>query len=305
MLSFERGTEPLVNVIIPTFKRPDTLDRAVNSVLNQTYSNIEVIVVDDNNPDTEGRALTETKMDQFKNEPRVKYIKHPYNKNGSAARNTGATEASGEYIAFLDDDDEFLPDKIASQVKRFQELPEEYAVCYSKYYIKKGNNKPFLSSENREGDLYFDALTRKLSFASGSNMLIKKICFDSINGFDEKFIRNQDKEIVTRLLKRYKIAYSPVVGLIVNVHSNHSYFNPNEITDQYLEKFKEEILELPIDMRNIFNNIIVEYRFFYHLRSNHEYKQCIRMVIKKEISIFTALKVIFSHALKFIKNSFF
>jgi glycosyltransferase involved in cell wall biosynthesis len=305
MLSFERGTEPLVSIIIPTFKRPDTLERTVNSVLNQSYSNLEVIVVDDNNPDSEGRALTETKLAQFENEPRVKYIKHPYNKNGSAARNTGAKEASGDYLAFLDDDDEFLADKIASQVKRLQELPEEYAVCYSKFYLKKEYNKPFLSSENREGDLYFDALTRKFSFAAGSNMLIKKTCFESINGFDEKFTRNQDKEIVTRLLMKYKIAYSPVVGLIVHLHSNYSYFNPIDITDQYLEKFKAEISDLPADMRKTFDKIVLEDRFFYHLRSNHEYKQCLRMIIKNEISPLTTLRIIFSHALEFIKNRFF
>ncbi len=302
MLSFDIGTEPLVSVIIPTFKRPDTLDRAVNSVLKQIYSYIEVIVVDDNSPDTEERVLTEIIMAQFENEPRVKYIKHPCTKNASTARNTGAKEASGDYLAFLDDDDEYLPDKIASQVKRLQEMPEEYAICYSKFYIKKGSNKPFLSSENREGDLYFDALSRRFSFAAGSNMLIKKTCFESINGFDEKFIRNQDKEIVTRLLMKYKIAYSSVVGLIVNVHSNHSYFNPIDITDQYLEKFKAEISALPADMRKIFDKIVVEDRFFYYLRCNHEYKQCLRMIITNEISLFTTLRIIFSHALKFTKQ---
>lgn len=305
MLSFEKGTEPLVSVIIPTFKRPDTLDRAVNSVLNQTYSNIEVIVVDDNNPDTEGRVLTETKMAQFDNEPRVKYIKHPNNKNGSVARNTGAKEAFGEYLAFLDDDDEYIPVKIASQVKRLQELPEEYAVCYSRFYINKGNNKPFLSSENREGDLYFDTLTRRFPIAAGSNLLIKKACFESINGFNEKFTRHQDFEFVTRLLMKYKIAYSPVVGLIVNVHSNHSYFNPIEITDQYLETFNAEISDLNADKRKIFDKIVIEDRFFDHLRSNHEYKQCLRMIRKNEISPFTVLRVIYSHVFKFIKNHYF
>ena len=107
----------LVSVIIPTYKRPDKLDVAINSVLRQTYPNVEVIVVDDNDPDTEGRRLTEEKMSKFNDESRVKYIKHDHNKNGSAARNTGARASKGEYVAFLDDDDEYLPNKIESQLQ--------------------------------------------------------------------------------------------------------------------------------------------------------------------------------------------
>ena len=100
-----------VSVIIPTYKRPDSLDRAINSVLGQTYPYVEVIVVDDNNPDTEGRRQTEAKMASFADNLRVKYVKHEQNKNGAAARNSGAKASTGDFIAFLDDDDEFLPKK--------------------------------------------------------------------------------------------------------------------------------------------------------------------------------------------------
>lgn len=79
----------LVSVVIPTYKRSDTLDRAIKSVLAQTNSAIEVIVVDDNNPGAEGRERTELKMLEFSNNPKVKYVKHEKNKNESAARNTG------------------------------------------------------------------------------------------------------------------------------------------------------------------------------------------------------------------------
>ena len=125
--------QPLVSIIIPTYKRPDTLDRAINSVLNQTYKNIEVIVVDDNNPDTEARSKTEHIMSVYADNPRVRYIKHEKNKNGSAARNTGARYSQAKYVAFLDDDDEFFPEKIEAQVKRLEELPDEYAVCYRRW----------------------------------------------------------------------------------------------------------------------------------------------------------------------------
>ena len=94
-----------VSVIIPTFKRPGELGRAINSVLAQTYSNIEVVVVDDNNDGDEFRKETELFMKRFESNDRVKYIKHTKNQNGSAARNTGIANSDGEFIAFLDDDD--------------------------------------------------------------------------------------------------------------------------------------------------------------------------------------------------------
>ena len=80
---------PKVSVITPTYKRSGMLPRAIKSVLNQSYQNIEIIVVDDNNPDTEWRIATEERMQEFKDDPRVMYVKHEKNMNGSVARNTG------------------------------------------------------------------------------------------------------------------------------------------------------------------------------------------------------------------------
>ena len=94
-----------VSVIITTYKRADMLSRAINSVLNQTYKNIEVIVVDDNGNGSEYRLKTEIIMNKYSQIDNLKYIKHKENKNGSAARNTGIREATGDIICFLDDDD--------------------------------------------------------------------------------------------------------------------------------------------------------------------------------------------------------
>lgn len=98
----------LVSVIIPTYKRPNMLGRAIDSVLGQSYTNIEVVVVDDNSDGDKYRLETIQYMERYANDYRVKYIKHKTNQNGSAARNTGIQNSVGEYIAFLDDDDYFL-----------------------------------------------------------------------------------------------------------------------------------------------------------------------------------------------------
>lgn len=277
-----------VSVVIPTYKRPDTLDRAIKSVLNQTYPNVEVIVVDDNDPDTEGRKLTEEKMAQFINEPRVRYIKHEHNKNGSAARNTGARAANGEYVAFLDDDDEYLPRKIETQLKALEGREEEWACCYSRYATRKAGGKAVENNEHREGNLYLEALMREFHIASGSNLLVNKSAFFDLNGFDESFIRNQDIEFLTRLLKKYKIAYAPYCGLIVNIHYNHSYFDEEDITQQYLKRFAHFVNDLSPEEQVLFYRRINQQRFFYFFRNKHDFKRCRQMLRQKEVSFHDA-----------------
>ena len=108
--------EGLVSVIIPTYKRSSCLLRAINSVLNQTYKKIEIIVVDDNNEDSLYRTENEKKLEKYVNKNKIIYLKHKKNLNGANARNTAIKKATGEYITFLDDDDYFLPDRIEKMV---------------------------------------------------------------------------------------------------------------------------------------------------------------------------------------------
>lgn len=296
------STNPKVSVVIPTYKRVDTLDRAIESVLKQTFSNIEVIIVDDNNPDTEGRIAAEKLMGKYVDNPQVRYVQHPYNKNGSAARNTGVGASTGDYVAFLDDDDEFLPEKISSMVARLNELSDDYAVCYSCFCLQKGDGKPFQSKECREGELYFEALSRQFCICAGSNLLIRKDAFKAVGGFDESFIRNQDVELLTKLLSKYKIAYCPIQGLIVHLHSNHSFFNPLEVMNQYLNNFSEQINNLSADQKKKFDEAINEERFFILFRTFHDYKQCRKMIHDGKISFGRAASVILRHALDYLKR---
>lgn len=254
--------EGSVSVIIPTFRRPDKLDRAIDSVLAQTYSDVEVIVVDDNEPFTEGRQLTEQIMQRYESNARVKYIKHEHNKNGSAARNTGARSSDAEYVAFLDDDDEFYPEKIKAQVELMSQKGDEYGCCYTKHEIKRPDGTLFTSDEKREGNMYLTTLMRDYHPAAGSNLLVRKKVFDQIGGFDESFIRNQDIEFLARLLKTYKIAYTDVLGLRVNLHTNHNYFDFQSVTEQYLEKFEVFIEELSSEDKETFYKTINRQRLY-------------------------------------------
>lgn len=282
---------PLVSVITPTYKRPEKLPRAIASVLNQTYANVEIIIVDDNNPETDARKRTEEIMAPYADNPKVKYIQHECNKNGSAARNTGAKASSAKYLAFLDDDDEFFPEKIEAQVKRLEELPAEYAVCYTSVVYEKENGGIIESSENREGDLFFDALTRELSFQAGSNLFIRKDVFDSIGGFDKTFKRSQDKEVVTRLLQHHKIAYAPVKGVLAHVYDDHSFVNPFEVTAYYVEKMKPFVDSLDSNMKRNFYKVINGQLFYYSV-TEKKIGNAIGLILKGKVSLFTAWKIL-------------
>ena len=293
--------KPLVSVIVPTYKRPDTLDKTIKSVLGQTYPNIEVIVVDDNNPETEGRRLTEAKMVEFEGEDRVHYVKHEKNKGGSAARNTGARKAKGEFISFLDDDDEFLPKCIESRLARLGELPEDYALCYSTY-ITRVERSETRSTESREGNLFLDALMQNLMIAAGSNLTIKKKAFDSVNGFDESFVRNQDHELLVRLLKKYKIAHADELGLIVNVEFKHQKFDYQEISKHYVESFKSYIDELNVEEKRTFNRNINKLRFIDYVRTKRDIKGAYGLVRKGDVTIIEAITYLLEGLVRVLKR---
>jgi len=123
----------LVSIIIPTYKRSEYIERTIESVLKQSYKNIEIIIVDDNNPETYYREETEKIMKKYRKYKNIKYIKHEKNMNGCAARNTGLEHANGKYICFLDDDDIIYPNKIKEQVEFLESNPKYGAVyCYRK-----------------------------------------------------------------------------------------------------------------------------------------------------------------------------
>lgn len=293
---------PLVSVIIPTYNRPDNLSRAIESVLNQTYDNIEVIIVDDNNPNTEARVLTEKFMSQYERNPLVKYIKHEKNRNASAARNTGARASCGEYVAFLDDDDEYTPMRIESMLKRLSDLPSDYVACYSRFIFRMPDGKEICSQETREGNLFREALMKELPIGFGSNNLVKRAAYEAIGGFDESFKRNQDHEFLIRLLHRYKIAYCDVLGLIINVHLEKRKESIEDTLNHYAETFKPIVDTLPADVQEEFYKNINLNLFVYYVRTSFEFKKASVLIIQGKISLYDALQVLWKGAIKVIKR---
>jgi len=240
---------PLVSVIIPTYSRPTFLDRCIGSVLNQTYKNIEIIVVDDNDPDTKERYETEQVMEKYADNSVITYIRHTKNKNGSAARNTGWKIATGEYITFLDDDDEILDTKLEKQVSCLENLDSSWGACYTGYKLIKEYGEDQFSSEKRSGNCYVDALMRTMFMGSGSNLFLRKSVVDSISGYDESFVRNQDIEFLVRVTEKYKIAHIDETLLIIyqeGKRKKRTFEELEKITKYYLDVFSDRINSLPV-----------------------------------------------------------
>lgn len=116
----------MVTVITPTYKRHQFLKNAIESVLAQTYADFEMIIVDDNPPRTAERIFTEDVIREI-DDPRIRYIQNKENMGGAASRNVAIEMANGEYIAFLDDDDVYLPDRLRVQVEAM--IEHDWDVC--------------------------------------------------------------------------------------------------------------------------------------------------------------------------------
>ena len=122
--------KPLISVIIPTYNRAEIINIPLQSVFNQSYKNLEIIIVDDRSTDN-----TETVINNI-NDPRIRYIRHSVNQGGAAARNTGIDTATGKYIAFLDSDDAWVSDKLELQLAQIQKYPNpERVVSYTQVFF--------------------------------------------------------------------------------------------------------------------------------------------------------------------------
>ena len=193
---------PVVSIVIPTYNRAELLKRSVQSILDQTYQDFEVIVVDDGSTDN-----TEEVVKCFADN-RIQYIKHDRNRGASAARNTGIRAASARYIAFQDSDDEWLPQKLEKQVGMLGTSSTEVGVVYSGFWKVRGRTKlyiPIPSVPLKEGDIH-EVLLRR-NFVGIPVTIIRRECFEKAGVFDEKLSMYEDWELWIRISKHYEFRY--------------------------------------------------------------------------------------------------
>jgi len=190
--------KPTVSIIIPTYNRSRLLARAVKSVLNQTYQDFELIIVDDGSTDG-----TKEVVAGF-NDVRIRYVRHEENRGEAAARNTGIKAAMCDYIAYQDSDDEWLPEKLAKQMELLETAPSEVGVIYTGFWKTENHGRtyiPFSWVSQKNGDIHKELL--KGNFIGSPVVLIKKKCFDTAGLFDERLRNLVDWEMWLRISKRY------------------------------------------------------------------------------------------------------
>jgi GT2 family glycosyltransferase len=216
------GTDKLVSVVLPTYDRPDLLGRAIESVLSQSYRSWELIVVDDNSPDSAARLGTERFMARFVEDARVKYLRHEVNRGGAAARNTGIRAAAGEFVAFLDDDDEWEPAKLERQVAALERAQPTAAVAYCgfrKVFDDSGLVKLVLPVPPRHG---LDELFRRNTIGTTSAIMCRRQALLDVGLFDETLPRRQDIDLYVRLARRSEFVPIPEVLLTWHRHGRPS-----------------------------------------------------------------------------------
>jgi len=198
---------PLVSVVLPTYNRARTLRRAINSVLNQTYAKLELIVVDDGSRDD-----TPELVSTF-DDPRLRYVKLSKNGGVARARNVGIQHATGELIAFQDSDDEWLNDKLERQVATLANRASSEKVCVFHTKImyvaasKRGSNSSNLvfciPSIPQDADHAF--LKRevvKFNLISTQTLLLTRGAIEEVGGFDENLANNEDWDFAISLIHR-------------------------------------------------------------------------------------------------------
>lgn len=190
--------EPLISVVIPTYKRASLVPRAIESVRRQTHRNLEILVVDDGSPDKTGLVV------QSIPDPRIRYIRHEANKGLPAGRNTGIGAAKGEYIAFLDDDDEWREDKLEKQLEAIKRFDAVLCMGVSNGYPMRVHRQAAVSLED----------LRKGSFNPSSLLAKASVLRDVM--FDETLRQGEDWDAFIRIGQRYSIGWLPEPLLIYN-----------------------------------------------------------------------------------------
>lgn len=205
---------PKVTVIIPTRNRLESLKKSIESIRGQTYTDWELIVIDD------GSELPVCPMATSLGDDRIKCIRHNIAQGGGAARNTGIRAAAGDFIAFLDDDDEWVLEKLDIQMERFTDTPADVGFCFSAVTN--------IYDDHEETSYVLDGVHNHFTRALGNpkgyltvTLVIKREIFEKIGLFDEALPSHQEADLIIRVSKHFKGLGINQPLVRVNMHSSY------------------------------------------------------------------------------------
>ncbi len=295
--------EGLVSCIVPTYRRSEMLVRAINSILGQTYKKIEVLVVDDNERNDEYSVLMHKTISENISDSRVKIIHQERHINGAAARNAGIRAAKGEFIAFLDDDDEWKPTKLQKQLELLSNYPDyDGATCLIEEY--QGDTLFMRRPKYDESDLQLRVLKGEVSVGTVT-LLLRRSALDKTGYFDEKLNRNQEVQLIASFLSGNKLKV--LNEYLVVVHRDDVKNRPKaekiekikldflNSVSQYINKYSAK------ERKRIFNNNYFD--IVYVAIRDHNIKLALRY-IKKIGFDFNTYETQFRKNIRKIKNKY-
>lgn len=224
----------MISVILPTYNRAKEIPKSIESILNQTYKDFELIIIDDGSTDNTQEVVAGYQ------DKRIRYIQNTTSKHGvSVARNIGIRESTGEYITFNDSDDVFYPDKLEKQSAFLEREKADVtfcAVCKNKQIIP--------DAKFTQRDCTLERIL-EASFTTTQALFGKAVCFRECM-FDEQISRNVDWELVIRLIKGYKVIFQKEVlakliatEISISADSNNAVVSMNYILDKYRELYNQ------------------------------------------------------------------
>jgi len=204
--------QPLVSVIMPTYNHAQFIGEAIDSVLNQTYNNLELIIIDNYSKDNTAEIVASYKDD------RIKYLKFKNNGVIAASRNYGIKHSQGEYIAFLDSDDMWLPEKLEKQINIFK-ASNKTSMLYTRFRTIEGDiisNRIFpKNGKYKSGDIFKALYCR--SFIACSSVIVKRSVLDQVGFFDTDpdLVAIEDTDLWLRIALKYIVRCTDSLPLLI------------------------------------------------------------------------------------------
>jgi glycosyltransferase involved in cell wall biosynthesis len=200
------NTSPLVSVVLPTFNRAQTLQLSIDSVLAQTYENLELLVVDDGSTDE-----TASIVDRY-DDPRVRYHRSSQNRGANAARNRGIRKSQGTIIAFQDSDDYWYPQKLERQLYALDNTTDSMAYCKIRRIFPDGTRRVY-------GKPFDERMLLRSNFIGTPSIVAHRTCFEH-GQFDEELPRRQDWEFCIRMMDYCKFYFVDEILVETSVSEN-------------------------------------------------------------------------------------
>lgn len=252
-----------VTVIIPTYRRPVFLHNAIKSVLNQTFQDFEVIIVDDASNDRTSEVVKSF------TDSRICYIHHETNKGGSVARNTGIRNAHGEYIAFLDDDDEWLPEKLGQQVEVMEKSPPGIGGVFTGCTkIDRVSGKIVGRKTPMQRGRLSQTLLVKNCISSTSSILLRKECIERVGLFDESLPSFQDYDLWLRISREFQFESIQEPLFIYHIHDKKIWTNLEALSTGLSLILEKHGKDISVFRRNFGYNGYLEIGALYCLNGN-------------------------------------